>query len=193
MSDGTLPGAAFRVYMVQDYLFLIEYSRVLALATAKATSLDEMGHLANLVDATVTVEMQLHRDFAARVGISAAELEGAQMLPECHAYTCHLLAVAWAEPVEVIAASLLPCQLGYAEITASLAAKGTPSLAEHAEWVAAYTADEYVRLASWLGERVDGLAEQAGPRLLARMEDVYRASLRLEHGFWDMAFGGGEQ
>jgi thiaminase/transcriptional activator TenA len=191
MRDGTLPAAAFRVYMIQDYLFLVDYSRVLALATAKSASLGGMHRMVELVHATITVEMQLHRDFAGRLGISAAELESAEMLPQCHAYTRHLLAVAWAEPAEVIAACLLPCQLGYAEIAASLAAGGTPPKAEHAEWVAAYTADEYVRLARWLGEHADDLAEQAGPRILDRMDEAYRESLRLEHGFWDMAFSSG--
>jgi thiaminase (transcriptional activator TenA) len=189
--QGTLPAAAFRVYMIQDYLFLIEYSRVLALAAAKSPTLGGMQRMAELLHATLAVEMQLHRDFAGRLGISAVELEGAKMLPRCHAYTRHLLTVAWSEPVEVIAASLLPCQLGYAEIAATLAAKGTPPIPEHAEWVVAYTADEYVSLARWLGEHADALAEQAGPRLLVRMEEVYGESLRLEHGFWDMAFDGG--
>jgi thiaminase/transcriptional activator TenA len=189
MRDGTLPRAAFQRYMVQDYLFLVAYARVLAIASAKAVDLDAMGRMAEMLHATLNVEMALHRGFAERVGIPAPALASAAPLPACQAYTSHLLAVAWSEPLAVIAAALLPCQLGYAEIARHLAAQGPPDVAEYAEWVVAYTAPEYVQLAEWLGGQADALAASAGPRDLDQMERVYRESLRLEHGFWDMALG----
>ena len=111
------------------------------------------------------------------------------MLPACQAYTSHLLAVAWSEPPAVIAAALLPCQLGYAEIARHLAERGLPPVGEYAEWVQMYVSDDYVRLARWLAEHADGLAESAGARELGRMDAVYRQSLACEHGFWEMAFG----
>jgi thiaminase/transcriptional activator TenA len=175
--------------MVQDYLFLVEYARVLALAAAKAPALDGMGRLAELLHATLNVEMELHRGFAGRVGIGRGEVEGAAMLPACHAYTSHLLAVAWGQPPSVIAASLLPCQLGYAEIAQRLAQQGLPPVPEYAEWVHAYVADDYVSLARWLAEYADQLGAQASATERDAMERAYRASLRCEHGFWDMALG----
>ena len=42
IGEGTLPPERFRFYMHQDYFFLIEYSRVIALAAAKAPRLAEM-------------------------------------------------------------------------------------------------------------------------------------------------------
>ena len=42
MADGTLPEGAFRHYLVQDYLFLIEFARAYALAVYKAPSLADM-------------------------------------------------------------------------------------------------------------------------------------------------------
>ena len=46
IGDGTLPLAAFRYYMCQDYVFLIDYCRVLALAAAKADDLEAIRALA---------------------------------------------------------------------------------------------------------------------------------------------------
>ena len=60
--------------MRQDYVFLIEYSRLVALAAAKATSLDTMARFATLLDAHAQPEMALHREFAAECGITAEEL-----------------------------------------------------------------------------------------------------------------------
>ena len=38
LADGSLPEAAFRHYLVQDYLFLIEFARAYALAVYKSPS-----------------------------------------------------------------------------------------------------------------------------------------------------------
>ena len=45
LGDGTLPIDRFRFYLGQDYLFLIEYCRVFALATAKARDLQTIEYL----------------------------------------------------------------------------------------------------------------------------------------------------
>src|SRR3954465_7749124 len=56
IGDGTLPLAAFRYYMCQDYVFLIDYCRVLALAVAKADDHETMGRFAALLHATLHTE-----------------------------------------------------------------------------------------------------------------------------------------
>ena len=73
LGDGSLPLENFRFYMRQDYVFLIEYSRLVALAAAKAPSLDTMARFATLLDATLNQEMALHREFATECGITAEE------------------------------------------------------------------------------------------------------------------------
>ena len=85
LGDGSLPPDNFRFYVCQDYIFLIEYSRLLALATAKAPDLDTMGRFADLLDATLNREMALHREFAAQCGISAAELVVTSAAPTTYA------------------------------------------------------------------------------------------------------------
>ena len=42
IADGSLDEEKFRYYMVQDYLYLIEYARVFALGVAKAKDLSSM-------------------------------------------------------------------------------------------------------------------------------------------------------
>ena len=43
LADGSLPEAAFRHYLGQDYLFLIHFARAYALAATKADTLSEIG------------------------------------------------------------------------------------------------------------------------------------------------------
>ena len=48
IGDGTLPEARFRFYVRQDYLFLLDYGRLLCLGAARAPRLDWMRRFAGL-------------------------------------------------------------------------------------------------------------------------------------------------
>lgn len=43
ITEGTLPQEKFQYYMIQDYLYLMDYARVFALGTAKAEDLETAG------------------------------------------------------------------------------------------------------------------------------------------------------
>src|SRR5215471_14525398 len=75
IGDGTLDPERFRFYVRQDYLFLIEYGRVLALACARAPRLELMERFAVLTQSTLGTEMDLHRAYAAEWGITREALE----------------------------------------------------------------------------------------------------------------------
>jgi thiaminase/transcriptional activator TenA len=75
IGDGTLDPERFRFYVRQDYLFLIEYGRLLALACARAPRLELIERFAELAHSTLRTEMDLHRAYAADWGISREQLE----------------------------------------------------------------------------------------------------------------------
>jgi len=189
IGDGTLPPERFRFYMCQDYLFLIAYSRVIALAAAKAPRLEEMGRFADLLNATLNTEMELHRGFAAKFGISREALEATQFAPACRAYTNYLLEVGWSGTFGEIAAAMLPCQWDYALIGRELAAQGPPKDAPlYAEWIEMYASEEFARLAAWLRGLLDAAAADAGPDERARMRGHFLMGTRYEYLFWEMSW-----
>src|SRR5438093_784867 len=57
IGEGSLEVEKFRFWVRQDYLFLIDYARLLAMAVAKAPDLPTMRRFADLVQATLGVEM----------------------------------------------------------------------------------------------------------------------------------------
>src|SRR6266851_1426462 len=77
MADGTLPEPAFRHYLVQDYLFLIEFARAYALAVYKSPQLADMREAASGLSAVLDVEMNLHIKLCASWGLSPGDLEQA--------------------------------------------------------------------------------------------------------------------
>ncbi|HZQ34546.1 MAG TPA: thiaminase II [Dehalococcoidia bacterium] len=188
MADGSLPIESFRFYMVQDYVFLVEFCRVLALGAAKSTDLETMGRFAGLLHATLHTEMALHRAYAAKFGIDEADLAAAEPASTTHAYTRHLLHAAEAGSLGELAAALLPCQWSYAEIGQALERTAPRPLHElYGEWIAAYASPEFGALAEWLRGLVDRLGAEAGAPERERMARQFLASSRYELMFWEMA------
>ncbi len=189
IGQGDLDVERFKFYVSQDYVYLVDYARVLALGAARAPELEVMSWFAGLLDETLNTEMELHRGYCAQFGIGRDELEATKPAPTTVAYTSYLLRVASQGSFGELAASLLPCQWGYWEIGEQLARQGAPAHAPlYAEWVGMYSSDEFRDLALHLRSLTDCLGSAASPADQAAMEEAYVTSLRLEYQFWDMAW-----
>lgn len=188
VGDGSLPIENFKHYVKQDYVYLIDYARVLALASAKSPDLETMGWFAGLLDETLNTEMELHRRYCAQFGITRQELDATKPTPTTVAYTSFLLRMAYQGTFPELVASLLPCQWGYWEIGAHLAALGEPENAPlYAEWIQMYASPEYAVLAESIRSLANRVAEEPAKGQIAAMDEAYLTSLRFELAFWDMA------
>jgi thiaminase (transcriptional activator TenA) len=185
IGEGSLDAAKFRHYVRQDYLFLIDYARLLALGCARAPRLDEMGRFAQLAGTVLGSEMELHRSYAAEWGISTAELEHERPTPTTRAYTDFLLRVAALGDYGELAAALLPCMWGYHELAARLAERGHPGNELYARWIDQYAGAEFGELTAWCRTLTDRAAETSDHR---RMTDAFLTSSRYELAFWDASW-----
>jgi thiaminase/transcriptional activator TenA len=188
IGDGTLDPERFRFYMRQDYLFLIEYGRVLALACARAPRLELMERFADLAQATLRTEMDLHRAYAAEWGISRGDLERERPHTATRAYTDFLLRTAALGDFGELVAALLPCMWGYSELGQRLAEGRRPIDERYARWIEMYSGDEFARLARWCREVCDQVAAGAGEETRGRMQEAFLASSRHELEFWESAW-----
>ena len=191
MGDGSLPEAAFRHYLVQDYLFLIEFARAYALAIYKAPSLADMREASAGVAAILDVEMDLHVKLCAGWGLSPANLERATAAPEMLAYTRYVLDTGMRGDLVGLKVALAPCVIGYAEIAARLAAvpgalaDGNP----YRVWIAEYAGDAYQQVAASARAQLDRLgARYATPAREAELVTIFREATRLESDFWEMGW-----
>src|SRR5258707_4537771 len=87
LADGSLAEAAFRHYLVQDYLFLIEFARAYALCVYKSPKLADMREAAAGLSAILHIEMNLHVKLCAGSGLSPGDLEKAPPAIDMLAYT----------------------------------------------------------------------------------------------------------
>ncbi|MGE0256756.1 MAG: thiaminase II [Alphaproteobacteria bacterium] len=191
LAAGTLPEAAFRHYLQQDWLFLLHFARAYALAGYKA------GDLAELRDASAKLaailrETDLHVTFCARWGLDETALEALPEAPATLAYTRFVLETGLRGDLLDLYAALAPCTVGYGEIGARLLA-GPPSASNpYAAWIEAYGGAEYQDVARDHVAMLDRLWQRraAGGRLdqLAR---VFAEATRLEAAFWQMGMDAG--
>src|SRR5687768_16602408 len=91
LADGSLPEVAFRHYLIQDYLFLIEFARAYALSVYKSPGLADMREAAAGLSAILDVEMNLHVKLSANWDLTPEDLEQATPAVEMLAYTRYVL------------------------------------------------------------------------------------------------------
>jgi len=188
IGDGTLEPSRFQIWFRQDYLFLIEYGRLLALGAARAPDLETMARFAELTQAILCEEMALHRSYAAELGISAGDLEAERMLPTTQGYTDFLVRTAAQGDFAELVAALLPCMWGYCEVGERLAERERPGDERLAKWIDMYSSPEFAALAGWCRALTDRVADGAGPAARAAMERAFVTSSRYELAFWEMAW-----
>ncbi|MGH6770287.1 MAG: thiaminase II [Xanthobacteraceae bacterium] len=194
MADGTLPEAAFRHYLVQDYLFLIEFARAYALAVYKSPRLADMREAAAGLAAILDVEMNLHVKLCGGWGVSAAALERAPAAAETLAYTRYVLDAGMRGDLLALKVALAPCVIGYAEIGTRLAAQAKAATPNnpYRVWIDEYAGAPYQEVAAAARAHLDRLAERyVTPAREAELGEIFKEATRLEAAFWEMGWRAG--
>ncbi|MDD7908860.1 thiaminase II [Pseudovibrio exalbescens] len=189
MAAGTLPKEAFQTYLVQDYLFLIDFSRAYALAIYKSRNLKQMRSNLLGLKGLLEVEMDLHVRICERWGLSPADLEQTPLETETLAYTSYVLEAGMRGDLLDLKIALAPCVIGYGEIAERLAevpgalAKDNP----YAEWISEYAGREYQELRSHAIAELDELApSHIEADQFQRLVTIFDQATRLETDFWQM-------
>ncbi|MEZ5856815.1 MAG: thiaminase II [Hyphomicrobiaceae bacterium] len=191
MADATLPEAAFRHYLIQDYLFLIEFARAYALAVYKSPTLADMRESAGGLSAILDVEMDLHVKLCANWGLSPADLENAPPEPETLAYTRYALDAGMRGDLLSLKVALAPCVIGYAEIATRLqsTARGNDPANPYRVWIAEYASEPYQQVAMAAEDHLERLAQRyVTPAREAELVRLFREATRLEADFWEMGW-----
>jgi thiaminase/transcriptional activator TenA len=188
IGDGSLDLAAFAFWIRQDYLFLIDYCRLFAIAAARSPDLETLARFADLLQATARTEMDLHRSYAAEFGLTAADLENERKAPATQGYTDFLIRTAAEGDFVELVAALLPCMWGFYEIGTRLAGRPRPADARYDAWIEMYSGAEFGDLAQWCRDLLDRLAANLSDDAWRRVEDAFLTSSRYEWLFWEATY-----
>jgi thiaminase (transcriptional activator TenA) len=189
LAAGDLPGASFRHYLVQDYLFLLHFARAWGLAVYKSDSLAEMRRAQQFVAAILDVEIGLHIDYCRGWGLSQADLETEPEAAATVAYTRFVLDRGLAGDRLDLETALAPCIVGYAEIAAERMAdpRTRRDNNPYRSWLDMYSGAEYQQLAADARHALDELfARRGGAGRFPALANDFARACRLEAAFWQM-------
>ena len=194
MANGTLPPERFKSYLVQDYLFLVQFARVKALAASKQQTIDDIAAGADEI-VHIRREMELHIKVCEEFGLSRTEIENSRASQACVAYTRYILDQTNSSDWFASQVACAPCLIGYGHIAKRLfedpaTVKG--SLNPYWQWIETYVAEDYVKAVN-KGKQI--LEKHAVLQSRSRIEElvkVFIVATRLETGFWGMAEATGE-
>ena len=188
IGNGDLARDRYEFFLKQDYIYLIEFSRVTALGTAKGKSLNDMSYFATMLQGTLNIEMDLHRKTCSAFGIPAEELENTEPAMITTAYTSLLIRTCYEGDFADIMAVLLPCAIGYVEIGKKLKEQGLPKDRFYQDWINTYSSKEFEDFANWLIDQMNQLADGAKQERKDKWFKLFQTSARFEYLFFDMSW-----
>lgn len=178
LADGTLPRRTFDRYIGQDSLYINRYCKVLAHIASRLPDADMTAAFLDFAKDGVFVEQQLHSMYITD--------RPETMSPACLFYTSVLTAQSQS-PVEVEAASVLPCFWVYLKVGKHIAATAAADNPYH-EWIATYSDPAFDASCDRAIAICDALADQTSPEIRQRMTDIFVLCTRMEWLFWHGAF-----
>lgn len=184
MADGTLPPERFRFYVEQNLLYLPHFARVLALGAARSDDLGQMATFAAACTEVLEIEIPTNRDLLARVAELAPEPGGITVqAPANLGYTSYLVQLAYAGGPAEIMAAIMPCAWSYGEIAREIGDVAPHPVYEG--WIGFFASAEYWAVVEDLQDQFARMADGADRD---RLQEIFTTSVRLERGFWDMAW-----
>ncbi len=188
LQAGTLPMACFTYFILQDYVYLLDFAQVLALGAAKSPDLATLELFCRHALGAVEVERSFHSGFGKSMGLSQRQLDAVKKEPITRAYIGHLQSVARGGSLGEIVAAVLPCYWIYGEVGRRLYRNRPRRPRIFREWIEIYAGENFwrpVREQIALANRLGRAANGAEKRLMA---EHFLLSSRYEFLFWEQAY-----
>ena len=194
MVNGTLAEENFRYYVIQHALYLTDYAECFRiLARNSGVSQSDGYRLMAFAKGAEEDEKELHRSFFKDWKITGAD--EAKAMPNTLLYTSYLLQVCSTRSHAEGLAAMLPCMWIYWHVGKCMLAlreelnkagnrKAVPA---YDAWIDLYASEEFEKeVKDYIG-LVDQAIADADDETIARMQDRFNMTCRLEHMFWDQA------
>ncbi|MCL2495002.1 MAG: thiaminase II [Oscillospiraceae bacterium] len=190
LGAGTLDREIFKFYLLQDYLYLLQYAKVFAIAAIKSDTEELMTRFTALQHSILADEMDLHRAYMADFGITREEALAARPSLFNRAYTANMLALGQTGGLAELLTAVFPCAWTYADYAKRLKAQYADCLQGnfYKSWIELYASHEFSASFEWFYDALDELVSNMTGEQRGRIEDIFIGSVEFEYLFWDMAY-----
>lgn len=187
MAKGTLAIERYRHYMLQDYLYLEDYSKLLEKARTHAGN-SELREFIARVTRSVEEELEsVHRPNMKKIGLTEREIQSCHMESVLKEYVSYLSFCLEKYGLLAALTALLQCSWGYAYLGETVSKRFPDELrsSPYKNWFDAYTSSDYVLAnQAWI-DRVDREWIELKEKTEAHMCEIFRTCATYENRFWD--------
>ena len=190
IEDGSLEKEKFKYYIMQDYCYLLDYTKVFAIGIAKAKNTKIMQMFSSYVNVLAESEMDIHKGYMGELKITQEELDQMPVALDNLSYTSYMIREAYEGGEAEVLAATLACAYSY-ELIAKKIVENNPESVNHpfyGAWIRGYASDSYSEENRVLLEALDELTQDYTEKQIAHLKDIFVACSRYEMGFWDMAW-----
>ncbi len=190
IAEGTLPEENFKYYMLQDYVYLLDYAKVFSIGAGKAQDPEIGRHFSRYVDQIMNGELNIHKTYMARLGISDQEVKNVRMAMDNLSYTSYMLRCAYEGGPAEVCAAILPCAVSYEEIAREMVEK-YPGCEEHeffGDWIRGYADPGYHEANEALRDLTAAACESCSEQQIDHLVEIGQRCSIYEGSFWDMAW-----
>lgn len=184
IADGSLALEKFKFYMLQDAYYLKHYTKVLALAAAKASNDEDIQYFLQSARFIHEAELELHRTTFKELGVTAEEIANFEVAPAAYNYVSHMYNAVHNGDVAEAFAAILPCPWLYQEIGQNIK-HAQPNVALYAQWIALYASDEMKENIEKQKEMLNRFAVEQ-PNKQKILQKHFKKSCYYEWTFWEM-------
>ncbi len=185
---GTLPMNRFTYFILQDYLYLLDFAQVLCQGGARSPNLETLELFCRHALGAVEVERSFHASFGKTLGLTRKQLDAIPKGPITQAYIGHLQSVARSGSLGELVAAVLPCYWIYGEVGRRLHRNRPRKPKIYREWIETYASDSFWKPVHEQIQLMDKLGMEASGREKERMAELFILSLRYEYMFWEQAY-----
>ena len=143
LTDGTLPPEEFRVYMIQDSIYLKNYTRVYGKAIYHSNTFRDIQFYYSVLHFVTSEENAVRLNYLKQFGMTDADIDGFAPLPETKNYIDFLFQIAEGGNECEILMAVLPCMLSYSYIFRKAAAITDSGKTKYWDFIQDYAEEEY--------------------------------------------------
>ena len=181
--NNKLPDKNFKKYLIQDYIFLQKFRKILGLSIYKSNSFEEIERSMKFIKG-IEHEIKLHVNYCRKWKIPLKSLNNIVIEKANSAYTDHVLMVGKNGNNLDIFSCLSPCIIGYGEIGLKLSKIKDWKKSKYSSWIKMYSSKEYQQLAKNNIIYLDILVKRNKNKSLIRLKKNFKKSTILERNFW---------
>ena len=175
---------SFKKYLVQDYIFLQQFLKILALSVYKSKSFEDINRSVNFIKG-IDYEIKLHLSYCKKWNIPLKSLGNIKVEKANSAYTNHVLNVGKNGNNLDIFSCLSPCIIGYGEIGFKLSKIKNWKKSKYSSWIKMYSSKKYQQVAKNNINYLDTLFKNKKNKNLTRLKKNFKKSTILERNFWE--------